>query len=74
MRAMKSKLIVLAILLGLAVIVVAQEARRRHVNVVYEDFAAAPPPSGTDRVYMLEDLETGTRCYAIHNAISCVKK
>ena len=71
---MKSKLLLLAILLGLAVIVVAQEVRKLHVNVVYQDIVVAPPPVGSDRVYLIEDPETGTRCYAIHEAISCVKK
>jgi len=74
MRIMKSKLLLLATLMGLAVIVVAQEVRKLHINVAYQDFAAVLPPAGTDRVYLIEDPETGTRCYAIHDAISCVKK
>jgi hypothetical protein len=71
---MTPKLLLLAALLGLAVIAVAQEVRKFHLNVVYQDVPVALSPVGTDRVYLIEDPETGTRCYAIHEAISCVKK
>jgi len=74
MRTTKSRLLLLAALLGLAIIVVAQEVKKLHLNVLYQDVPVALPPSGTDRVYLIEDPETGTRCYAIREAIACVKQ